>query len=154
MLLFCSIFFFNLHSSELIFRAYYHEFALLDHDKVKLVILSKMSKSDLKEYEEFKSNYLKKNSFITDSNLLPEIQFISKKISYLKLPRLYMSRVALIGTSHGEGWGLPLTEAMCMGVITIATNWSGNLEFMNDNNSLLVSVEKLVDANTEGIYFN
>jgi hypothetical protein len=30
---------------------------------------------------------------------------------------------------------------MSMGLPTIASNWSGNTEFMNDNNSLLVSVE-------------
>jgi tetratricopeptide (TPR) repeat protein len=36
-------------------------------------------------------------------------------------------------------------EAMAMGLPTIATRWSGNLEFMNDDNSYLIGYE-LVDA--------
>jgi len=52
--------------------------------------------------------------------------------------------------AHGEGWGLPLMEAMAMELPTIATNWSGNTEFMNEENSFLVSVEEMVAASTEG----
>lgn len=43
-----------------------------------------------------------------------------------------------VSLHHSEGFGLTLAEAMCMGKPTIATNYSGNLEFMNDNNSFLV----------------
>lgn len=43
-----------------------------------------------------------------------------------------------VSLHHSEGFGLTLAEAMYLGKPTIATNYSGNLEFMNDNNSFLV----------------
>lgn len=43
-----------------------------------------------------------------------------------------------VSLHHSEGFGLTLAEAMCLGKPTIATNYSGNLEFMNDKNSFLV----------------
>lgn len=39
---------------------------------------------------------------------------------------------------RAEGWGIPHFEAMASGNACIATRYSGNLEFMNDNNSLLI----------------
>ncbi|MFA9188291.1 glycosyltransferase [Flavobacterium magnesitis] len=43
-----------------------------------------------------------------------------------------------VSLHHSEGFGLTLAEAMCLGKPTIATNYSGNLEFMNEGNSFLV----------------
>ncbi|KDN56337.1 glycosyltransferase family 4 protein [Flavobacterium seoulense] len=43
-----------------------------------------------------------------------------------------------ISLHHSEGFGLTLAESMYLGKPTIATNYSGNLEFMNDQNSFLV----------------
>ncbi|RYF11266.1 MAG: glycosyltransferase family 1 protein, partial [Deltaproteobacteria bacterium] len=37
-----------------------------------------------------------------------------------------------------EGWGLTLTDAMQHGVLTLATGYSGNMEFMTAANSLLL----------------
>lgn len=33
---------------------------------------------------------------------------------------------AFVLASHGEGWGLPIAEAMAMQLPVIATNWSGS----------------------------
>lgn len=41
--------------------------------------------------------------------------------------------------SHGEGWGLPLIEAMASGLPTIATAWGGQMDFMSRENSWPVS---------------
>ncbi len=38
---------------------------------------------------------------------------------------------ALVSTTHGEGFGLPIFEAACYGLPVIATNWSGHLDFLN-----------------------
>ena len=40
-------------------------------------------------------------------------------------------------------------EAMTMELPTIATNWSGNTEFMNDRNSFLIAVDSMVEANKD-----
>ena len=45
---------------------------------------------------------------------------------------------AYVSLHRAEGLGLGLAEAMYMGKPTIATGYSGNLEFMNETNSILV----------------
>lgn len=45
---------------------------------------------------------------------------------------------AYVSLHRSEGLGLPMAEAMLMGKPVIATAYSGNLEFMNINNSFLV----------------
>lgn len=44
----------------------------------------------------------------------------------------------LLSLHRSEGFGLILAEAMALGKPVIATGYSGNLDFMNDQNSLLV----------------
>jgi glycosyltransferase involved in cell wall biosynthesis/tetratricopeptide (TPR) repeat protein len=55
-----------------------------------------------------------------------------------ELPGLYRASDAFVLASRGEGWGRPYMEAMAMGLPTIGSRWSGNLAFMNDENSFLV----------------
>jgi glycosyltransferase involved in cell wall biosynthesis len=45
----------------------------------------------------------------------------------------------MVSLHRSEGLGLHLAEAMWLGTPTIATRYSGNLDFMNDDNSLLVA---------------
>jgi glycosyltransferase involved in cell wall biosynthesis len=46
-----------------------------------------------------------------------------------------------------EGFGLGLAEAMLLGKVVIATNWSGNLQFMTADNSLLIDYQLVeIDA--------
>jgi glycosyltransferase involved in cell wall biosynthesis len=66
------------------------------------------------------------------------------------LPRLYEGADAFVLASRGEGWGRPYMEAMAMGLPTIGSRWSGNLEFMHDGNSWLVDGEVVpVAANSQ-----
>lgn len=48
---------------------------------------------------------------------------------------------AYVSLHRSEGLGLTMAEAMLMGKPVIATNFSGNVDFMNDDNSLLVPYE-------------
>ena len=59
-------------------------------------------------------------------------------LSQRDLISLYKTADAYVSAHWGEGWGLPLADAMAMGIPTIATNFSGNTEFMTDANSFLV----------------
>jgi glycosyltransferase involved in cell wall biosynthesis len=43
-----------------------------------------------------------------------------------------------VSLHRSEGFGLGMLEAMCLGKPVIATRYGGNLDFMNDDNSLLV----------------
>lgn len=75
----------------------------------------------------------------------PRIHLIAEQVAQADLPRLYKAADCLVAPSRGEGWGRPHHEAMMMGLPVIATNWSGNTEFMNEENSFLVDYE-LVEA--------
>lgn len=54
-----------------------------------------------------------------------------------------------VSLHHSEGFGLTLAEAMYLGKPTVATNYSGNTEFMNENNSYLVGHELGLIKNTD-----
>eukprot|EP00658_Telonema_sp_P-2_P064068 TRINITY_DN5293_c0_g2_i6.p1 TRINITY_DN5293_c0_g2~~TRINITY_DN5293_c0_g2_i6.p1 ORF type:complete len:213 (-),score=24.46 TRINITY_DN5293_c0_g2_i6:29-667(-) len=55
--------------------------------------------------------------------------FITSTLSDSDLVSLYRSMDAFVITTRGEGWGLPISEAMSMGLPTIATDWGGSTEF-------------------------
>ena len=62
---------------------------------------------------------------------------------YSKEETLNLMRVsdAYVSLHRSEGLGLTMAEAMLLGRPTIATRYSGNMDFMNDDNSLLVHFE-------------
>eukprot|EP00758_Cryptobia_borreli_P013600 Tbor_TRINITY_DN5848_c3_g1::TRINITY_DN5848_c3_g1_i3::g.6182::m.6182 len=85
-----------------------------------------------------------------------------------RVPELYTTHDAFVLPTRGEGWGLPLMEAMAMGLPAIATDWGGQVEFMKrkpsgtggDPNtsyeyySLLVYNEGLEDLTKEKFQMN
>jgi len=81
----------------------------------------------------------------TQASLNERVLIIKDAISSDMMPSIYHAADAFVLPTHGEGWGLPLMEAMASGLPTIATNWGGQTEFMNDGNSLLLGYE-LVDS--------
>ncbi len=68
----------------------------------------------------------------------PRILMLNMHLGVHVMPRLYRAAHAFVMPSRGEGWGRPYMEAMAMGLPTIGTRWSGNLEFMTDKNAYLV----------------
>jgi hypothetical protein len=58
----------------------------------------------------------------------------------------------MVSLHRSEGLGLHLAEAMWLGTPTIATRYSGNLDFMNDDNSLLVDATLVNVERGEGVY--
>eukprot|EP01102_Stenamoeba_stenopodia_P019141 TRINITY_DN7136_c0_g1_i1.p1 TRINITY_DN7136_c0_g1~~TRINITY_DN7136_c0_g1_i1.p1 ORF type:complete len:616 (+),score=149.02 TRINITY_DN7136_c0_g1_i1:36-1883(+) len=84
---------------------------------------------------------------LVSGHSLPQVLLLRNGIPTKALPSLYKSVHSLVIPSRGEGWGRPHMEAMAMGLPVIATNWSGNLEFMNRDNSFLIEVEQLEEIN-------
>lgn len=65
-----------------------------------------------------------------------------------ELGALYANVDAFVLPSRGEAWGRAYLEAMAMGLPTIATNWSGAVEYMTRDTTYFVSIEKeLFDVN-------
>ena len=63
----------------------------------------------------------------------PPVVFIPQLLSTDDMPRLYASCDCVIQATHGEGWGLPITEGMATGKPYIATNWSGMTDIISDD---------------------
>lgn len=74
------------------------------------------------------------------------IVVLGKTVPSALMPSLYRIATALVAPTRGEGWGRPFMEAMASGVPVIATRWSAHLEFMNDDNSLLIDIDGTEDA--------
>ena len=57
------------------------------------------------------------------------------------LRNLYAAADAFVLPTRGEGWGLPIAEAMAMALPVIATNWSGPTALLSTDNSYPLSRE-------------
>jgi glycosyltransferase involved in cell wall biosynthesis len=84
----------------------------------------------------------------------PNIRVIAGHLSEDALDSLFRSSNVLLSLHRAEGFGLPMLEAMSRGVPVIATNWSGNLDYMDERNSLLVpcSMVEIGDDTVYGAY--
>ena len=128
---------------DVLLRAWFDEFG--SQDDVTLLLktdtaLAPSGTDTAEEVESFVRGQLKRNP-----KKGARLVVLDQPLAATDVPRLYRAADAFVLASHGEGWGRPYMEAMAMGLPTIATGWSGNLEFMNDDNSYLVGY-KLVDA--------
>jgi glycosyltransferase involved in cell wall biosynthesis len=59
---------------------------------------------------------------------------------------------ALVALHRSEGLGLHLAEAMWLGTPVIATRYSGNLDFMDDDCSILIDASLVPVERGEGVY--
>ena len=57
---------------------------------------------------------------------------------------LYNSCDAVVSASSSEGFGLPLLEGLLLNKIIISPNCTGQLDFLNKENSLLVDVKEII----------
>jgi glycosyltransferase involved in cell wall biosynthesis len=84
------------------------------------------------------------NKHVKPHSKRPKIHIMDRMFVTHDLLSLYRACDAFVLPTRGEGWGRPLFEAMLMELPTLGTNWSGQTEYMNRNNSYLIEVDKLV----------
>ncbi len=70
-----------------------------------------------------------------------DIVFIDGFLTSLEMRAFFQLIDVYVSLHRAEGLGLTLASAMAAGVPTVATGWSGNLEFMDEANSVLVPYE-------------
>ena len=66
---------------------------------------------------------------------------------------LYRSADCLVLTTRGEGWGMPVIEAMACGVPVIATDWGAHCDYMTADNAYPLPVKQLVPAVAKCPYY-
>lgn len=122
---------------DLLLRAYFEEFSPAEEVSLVVKVVSFFG-GEATPHERVRE-------FVAREGLgeIPNLVLIDRHCSDDELRGLYGSADAFVLPSRGEGWGRPYMEAMAFGLPTIGTRWSGNLEFMNDDNSFLIEVDGL-----------
>lgn len=85
-----------------------------------------------------KINFVKNTLNLSD---LPNIYLLHGELSETEMNCLYNHKKVIghISCTHGEGWGGPLLEASMSGKPVFATGWSGHLDFLPVNKSILLA---------------
>lgn len=65
---------------------------------------------------------------------------------------LIQHAIAFVSLHRSEGFGLGLMEAMAAGTPVVATGYSGNLEFMSRDNSILIEATQIPVTESGGYY--
>jgi len=68
-----------------------------------------------------------------------KIKVIDEYYSSEKVQELIGKCHVLLSLHRSEGFGLTLAEAMAVGTVPVATGYSGNLDFMKEDNSFLIN---------------
>lgn len=72
----------------------------------------------------------------------PALLYIPETIPERDLPGLYTACDCLVHPYRGEGFGLPIAEAMACGLPVIATNFGACLDFCDEQNAYLIPAVK------------
>ena len=81
-----------------------------------------------------------KNKF-SEADVIPNIYLLHGDLTIKEMAMLYNNRKVkgFVSCTHGEGFGRPLLEASCCGLPVIASKWSGQMDFLNDKESLMIN---------------
>lgn len=78
---------------------------------------------------------------------MPEIELLTGHVE--NVSSIYNACDCHVTTTGAEGFGMPLLESMACGLLSIAPGYSGQLDFMNDDNSLLTDFKMRYARNVE-----
>jgi glycosyltransferase involved in cell wall biosynthesis len=83
-----------------------------------------------------------KSQFPSDWNL-PNVYLLHGDLPDTEMNYLYNHPKvkAFVSLTHGEGFGRPLLEATMTGLPVIASNWSGHIDFLSSEKSMLLGGE-------------
>jgi glycosyltransferase involved in cell wall biosynthesis len=72
----------------------------------------------------------------------PQVLFLPFQMPFEHINALYRLAHAYVSPHHAESWGITLSDAMLCGKPVIATGFSGNMDYMNEDNAFLLPYEE------------
>lgn len=83
--------------------------------------------------------------------LMPEIEVVDQRVD--NVASIYNTAQVHVSTTGSECFLIPALESMACGLINITTNYSGHLDFLNAQNSLLIDY-RMTKAKREDQYWH
>jgi GT2 family glycosyltransferase len=83
----------------------------------------------------------------------PIVVMTNPEFADAQMGALYRSADCFVLPTRGEGWGMPVLEAMACGLPTIATAWSGPADFLHDGIGYPLEVRRMVPAEARCPYY-
>ncbi|HEV7670224.1 MAG TPA: glycosyltransferase [Thermoanaerobaculia bacterium] len=77
----------------------------------------------------------------------------NQEFPHYQLGSLYRSMDCFVSVSRGEGWNMPLMEAMACGLPAIATDWGAHREFVHEGNAYPLRVRGTIPAIAKCPYY-
>ena len=87
-----------------------------------------------------------KKAFKKSLQELPPVRVIEDEVSREAMRSLYGNSDCFVLPSRGEGWGLPVVEAMLMELPVIVTNYSGTTAYLRNDSSYPLSWTAVSDS--------
>lgn len=119
-------------------KAYLSEFTSDDN----VVLILKVNPLKIKDYDEARisRDILKVKGYLGKKNY--PLIFLSKQIVPTRdIHALHALADCYVSPHHGEGWGMPIHDAMFAGNQIITTKFGGVTEYLNDNSAHLIKHE-------------
>lgn len=83
----------------------------------------------------------------------PVAMLYNQELPVHQMGSLYRSADCFVSATRGEGWGMPMIEAMACGLPVIATDWSAHTDFINSDVAYPLQVEKMIPAVAKCPYY-
>ncbi|MGH9352806.1 MAG: glycosyltransferase, partial [Terriglobia bacterium] len=120
---------------DALLRAYLREFKP-DDDVALILKVSQMN--DTARDLEAEINFFIEREAGVPLQKTPPIILIKQFIPQAEMAALYAAADCFVLPTRGEGYGRPYLEALACQLPVIATNWSGQMDFLNAGNSYLI----------------
>lgn len=81
------------------------------------------------------------------------VVILNQEIAEHQMGSFYRSADCFVLPTRGEGWGMPILEAMACGLPVIATDWGAQRDFFNDRLGYPLRVRQLIPAVARSPYY-
>jgi len=118
-------------------RSYYEEFD--SSDNVILIIKASPIDHPMHGVQKIKDDILKIKSLVRRTKKdLPRIFLITDYLDRSTIDSLHHTCDAFVLPHHGEGWGMPIHDAVNHGNLIITTKYGGITEWLNNDNAFII----------------